>query len=173
VTASRDAKVHIWDADSGNELRSFSNIGFGLMSAVFSPDGERIATLGSSVSVWDLKAGKATRTFGRGVIGLEVEFSPNGRKIMAASMYKEIDIWPILSLPELINESRQSIQRCLTQNERRIAFLDPEPPTWCIEMEKWPYQTQDWKDWLQFRRVGANPPLPGTTEWHPWIAAHH
>jgi hypothetical protein len=27
----------------------------------------------------------------------------------------------------------------------------------CIEMEKWPYATQDWKDWLQFKRANAKP----------------
>jgi hypothetical protein len=27
-------------------------------------------------------------------------------------------------------------------------------------MEKWPYHTQSWKDWLAAKRAGKNPPLP-------------
>jgi hypothetical protein len=52
-----------------------------------------------------------------------------------------------------------------------MALGVPEPPAWCIEMEKWPYDTQDWKDWLQFKRAHADPPLPDTPEWKEWRAA--
>jgi hypothetical protein len=52
-------------------------------------------------------------------------------------------------------------------------LLNFEPPAWCIEMKKWPYQTQDWKGWLRFKRANANPPLPGTPEWEPWRAARN
>jgi hypothetical protein len=52
------------------------------------------------------------------------------------------------------------------------AFLDAEPPTWCIEMGKWPYHTQDWKVWLTYKRANASPPLPDTVEWQAWVAAH-
>jgi hypothetical protein len=55
----------------------------------------------------------------------------------------------------------------------REAFASfAQPPVWCIEMEKWPYHTQDWKDWLKFKRANANPPLPDTAEWQPFLAAH-
>jgi hypothetical protein len=45
------------------------------------------------------------------------------------------------------------------------------PPTWCIETEKYPYDTQSWKEWLTFKRTNANPPLPDTDEWKDWLAA--
>jgi len=38
--------------------------------------------------------------------------------------------------------------------------LPPEPPDWCIEMEKWPYGTPAWKQWLTDKRAGKTPPLP-------------
>jgi len=47
---------------------------------------------------------------------------------------------------------------CMTQEQRVAAFLNPDPPIWCIEMEKWPYQTQEWKSWLRNKR--ANTALP-------------
>jgi hypothetical protein len=40
----------------------------------------------------------------------------------------------------------------------------------CIEMGKWPYHTEDWKIWLKSNRTGANPPLPDTPQWQPWLA---
>ena len=39
-------------------------------------------------------------------------------------------------------------------------FLPPEPPLWCVELEKWPYHTDAWKRWLSDTRAGKNPPLP-------------
>jgi hypothetical protein len=29
----------------------------------------------------------------------------------------------------------------------------------CIKMEKWPYNTPEWKQWLSDARAGKNPPL--------------
>jgi hypothetical protein len=45
-------------------------------------------------------------------------------------------------------------------NSARMRSFPPSPPPWCIAMGKWPYHTQDWKDWLKYRRVNLNPPLP-------------
>src|SRR5262249_18667869 len=49
---------------------------------------------------------------------------------------------------DLVDEAKQVSPRCLERSQRLEAFLDPEPPAWCIETGKWPYHTQDWKDWL-------------------------
>ena len=39
-------------------------------------------------------------------------------------------------------------------------FLEKEPPDWCIESDKWPYQSQAWKDWLRKKRAHVKRPLP-------------
>ena len=39
-------------------------------------------------------------------------------------------------------------------------FLRPEPPAWCIEMEKRPYATAEWKQWLADKHAGKDLPLP-------------
>jgi hypothetical protein len=36
----------------------------------------------------------------------------------------------------------------MTPAQRKAFFVPPEPPAWCIEMEKWPYDTPEWKQWL-------------------------
>ena len=48
----------------------------------------------------------------------------------------------------------------LLDAERKVFFLPPEPPAWCVEMAKWPYGTPAWKQWLADKRAGRNPPLP-------------
>jgi hypothetical protein len=53
-----------------------------------------------------------------------------------------------------------AVPRCLTAAQRNQFFLPPEPPLWCIEREKWPYHTSEWKQWLSDTRAGKNPPLP-------------
>ena len=60
----------------------------------------------------------------------------------------------------LVSAAKADIPRCLTLAQRKAFFLPPEPPAWCIEMEKWPYDTPEWKQWLADTRAGKNPPLP-------------
>jgi hypothetical protein len=50
----------------------------------------------------------------------------------------------------------------VTQAQRKQFFQPPEPPAWCIEMEKWPYHTAEWKQWLADTRAGKTVPLPNT-----------
>jgi hypothetical protein len=50
--------------------------------------------------------------------------------------------------------------RALTVTQRRSFFLNPEPPVWCIEMEKWPYHTPAWKQWLADKRAGKQVEMP-------------
>jgi hypothetical protein len=51
--------------------------------------------------------------------------------------------------------------RCLSAEQRAASyFLPAQPPAWCIEMAKWPYQTAAWKTWLADLRAGKNPALP-------------
>jgi hypothetical protein len=74
-------------------------------------------------------------------------------------------VWRVFpTTRELIEDAKRIVPRCLTRAQRVAASLDPTPPSWCIELEKWPYDTQDWKNWLKHRRAGANPPLPDTAK---------
>ena len=99
-------------------------------------------------------------------------FSRDGHHLLAASG-NIARIWRLFeSNQEEIDEGKRLVSRCLSGKERQAAFLDPEPPMWCIEMEKWPYATQDWKDWLPFKRANADPPFPDAPEWQSWRASH-
>jgi hypothetical protein len=141
---------------------------------VFSPNGQRVlsASADKTARLWEL-AGRAQvgilEGYNSGV--WSAAFSPSGQKAVTAS--ETAQIWSVFqTTQQLINESKRTVSRCLTSVERQMYFLDPEPPAWCIEMEKPPYATQDWKDWLRYKRSNENPPFPGTPEWQPWLGTH-
>ena len=91
---------------------------------------------------------------------LSAAFSPDGKRIVTASEDKTTRRWEIFAnTQELVSSAKEAVPRCLTSAQRNAFFLPPEPPLWCIEQEKWPYDTDVWK-WLRDSRAGKQPPLP-------------
>jgi WD40 repeat protein len=89
------------------------------------------------------------------------EFSPDGKRIITASRDGTARLWDTPSdVQALMAEAKATVPRCLTLAQRKAFFLRPDPPAWCIEMEKWPYDTPEWKQWLADKRAGKNSPLP-------------
>src|ERR1700722_6182043 len=186
VTASADKTSRIWDAESGEVIAVLQDDDW-VGRAPFSPDGRRVVTVFSAevtvsaagavttqsnaVRIWDAESGKVIAVLERSEYPFRsAAFSPDGRRVLTGDGDWIARIWRVFPwTQELIDEAKRVAPRCLTRTERAKAFLDPKPPTWCIEMEKWPYQSQDWKDWLKFKRANANPPLPDTPEWKKWI----
>jgi hypothetical protein len=91
-----------------------------------------------------------------------VAFSPDGNRIAAASFDDTARL--LRNLPggtdEIVAVAKAASPRCLTTEQRRQFFLPAEPPTWCIEQEKWPYDTSAWKQWLSDSRTNKGLPLP-------------
>ena len=52
------------------------------------------------------------------------------------------------------------LPRCLSVEERRVLLGDPEPPDWCIELRKPPFDTARWKQWLADRTAGRHTAMP-------------
>jgi WD40 repeat protein len=172
LTASADGLVRIWDTGSGRLLTNFpaSDDGsVGIHDAVYSPDEKRIvtATEDGSVRVWEVATGKQ---IGEIVAANSDDmwtaaYNPSGDRIVTASADETARIWQALGPQQLVNHAKAVVPRCLTPAERRTFFLAPQPPRWCIEMAKWPFQTDAWKEWLrnydawlQKHPAGQSPP---------------
>ena len=72
-------------------------------------------------------------------------------------------LWQVLpTLEELRSYARTRVPECLSPEKRRQLGLEPDPPRWCIELGKQPYDTAAWKQWLADKAAGKAPPLPSS-----------
>ena len=127
-------------------------------------DGTRIVTasLDKTARIWDAASGKPIGELTGHQDGVGgAAFSPDGARIVTASQDGTARLWAVFhDTQALVSAAKTAIPRCLRLEERKTFFLPPEPPAWCIEMEKWPYATPTWKQWLADKRAGKNPPMP-------------
>jgi Tol biopolymer transport system component len=136
-------------------------------SAAFSPDGKRIVTasVDKTVRLWDAESGKQVGqpfTSHRDAVS-SVAYSPDGKRIVIAFSDETAESLRILpgGTEEIVAVAKAASPRCLTAEQRRRFFLPAEPPAWCIEQEKWPYDTLVWKQWLgSDTRKDKGLPLP-------------
>lgn len=168
VTASQDHTAQIWNADTGATIEVLRGHVAMLLSASMSPDGRFVVSSAydNTVRLWDAATGAEMAVLD-GLAAtdftslLKPVFSPDGHIVAAPGSQNDVRLWRLFPTTQaLVDATKDSIPRCLTQNERRLAFLDPEPPDWCIEREKWPYATRAWKDWLADKRAGKKPQMP-------------
>jgi len=90
--SGRDSTIKIWDAASGELIRSIQSNAIGVS---FSPDGSRIVgrnTSENSVKIWNTSNGNEIRTLEHTERLMSVTYSPDGRQILTAS-YDGIRIW--------------------------------------------------------------------------------
>ena len=86
ATANRSVKL--WDADSGQLLRTLRGHTSGVSCVAYSPDGKQLASgsFEDMARLWDLRSGRTLRTLGgdRSVVD-RVAFTPDGRALAIAS----------------------------------------------------------------------------------------
>jgi WD40 repeat protein len=88
--------VIVWDASSGDELRSFVRASAGEIA--LSPDGQSLLSASSQgVKLLDLATGREVRTFKGGAIGFAVAFSPDGGSMVSANADHTLKLWDLTS----------------------------------------------------------------------------
>jgi len=96
VSVSRDETLKLWDAETGEELRTFTgHTGF-VRGVSFSPDGRRIVSGGHdhTLKQWDAETGVELRTLkGHTAPVSSVCFSPDGRRIVSGSIDHTLKLW--------------------------------------------------------------------------------
>jgi WD40 repeat protein len=147
VTASGDNTARIWDAATGKTMAVLSGHSDRVYSAAFSSQGDRIVTASAdeTVRVWDAEAIKTIAVLaGHSGPVWSAVFSPDGERILTASDDTTARIWRIFPTTQaLVDRSKILVPRCLMPEQRENAFLDRQPPAWCIEQKKWPDQPLD------------------------------
>jgi WD40 repeat protein len=177
-TIEAGRSVTAWDLGSGARLRSFEGHTGTIRSLRIAEDGRRLLTASDdgSARVWDIESGvEVARLEGGSGAVLEARFWPDGR-IAAAFADGTIRLWPHAGdVQDVVEQAKQRMSRCLTPAQRRRAFLDPAPPTWCLtgpgrehetDPARWlprpPYNMPVWERWHRSRQAGEPVALPWT-----------
>jgi WD40 repeat protein/uncharacterized caspase-like protein len=94
VTAGGDRMIKLWDAQTGQEIRSLSGLGE-YATLTISPDGRRLAAGGrdKTIKVWDAATGRLVQTLsGHETEVRQIAFSHDGRWL-ASSGETELKLW--------------------------------------------------------------------------------
>ncbi|MGB0507424.1 MAG: TIR domain-containing protein [Pikeienuella sp.] len=158
------------------EIRSVNNW---LERPVFSADEQFItADVDGKLRVWDVQTGAKivehkidARGFAPIVFGKA--FVDDGRALVGWTWDGPVK-WDLSPDPQSVVQSVQDkTPRCLSRSQRKQFFLPAAPPRWCITgpglegendptnwQPKWPYQTDEWRDWLAAVDRGEDVALP-------------
>ena len=97
----REAKtksLRLWDAKSGQPIRTFGDNSHFILAVAFSPDGRQIAagTWDKPIKLWDAATGKLIRTLdGHSDYVTSLAFSPDGTRLVSGSLDKTIKLWRV------------------------------------------------------------------------------
>jgi WD40 repeat protein len=166
ITTSADNKARLWTVETGKQSAVLAGHADSIWSGAFSPDGQHVITSSAdnTARLWSVETGKPSAVLdGHNAVVWGAAFSPDGESVVTAGADNTARIWRVFPTRQsLVDRSKEVVPRCLTQDQRTKGFLEWPPPAWCIESEKWPYHTADWKEWLRNKRSGTNPSAPDT-----------
>jgi len=100
ASASKDATVRLWDADTGEPIGApLTGHGDLVVSVAFSPDGHRLASASkdATVRLWDADAGQPIGNPLTGHTGgvRGVAFSPDGHRFASTGMDGTVRLWDV------------------------------------------------------------------------------
>ena len=145
---------------------------------VFSSDETLLAAnMEDRIAVLDLATGRAITELkmdfrGYAPLTFGKKFTEGGDALIAWS-WDGPTRFPLMRSAQAVVEAAQDrLPRCLSPGQRKLFYLPPEPPRWCITgpglgealadrwMPKYPYDDPKWRDWQVGRDAGQNLPLP-------------
>jgi WD40 repeat protein len=163
LTGSSDKTARVWDSQTGAELLRIKGHTDAINGIAATPDGARILTSSSdkTARVWDSQTGaELLRIKGHTDAIKGIAATPDGARIVTGSQDATARLWDLAQLrpppaqhkvtPQtrqaLIDHAKAVVPRCLMIDQRGDFLLRPQPPGWCIDMGKYPYDTEQWKD---------------------------
>jgi WD40 repeat protein len=124
LTASADTTARVWDARTGQLLKSLRGHQRSITSAEFSPDGKSVLTSSDdkTARIWDVESGIELEVLaGHGGKVLNAQFSHDGETIVTASDDGTARLWPcrVCQVPkDLAHMAETWVDRPLTDVER-------------------------------------------------------
>jgi hypothetical protein len=93
---NKPGEVKVWDAHTGQHVRTLKGHTGDVLSVCFSPDGKRLASASwdKTVKVWDAASGQQIHTLkGHTEPVSSVCFSPDGKRLASASRDQTVKVW--------------------------------------------------------------------------------
>jgi WD40 repeat protein len=93
AASGKDRTLRLWDVATGKNASTIQEENDG--DILFSPDGETVAFLNASATLWDIKTGKKLAALDDGD-SIQKEccaFSPDGKRLAAATAADEVQLW--------------------------------------------------------------------------------
>ena len=107
ATPTDRARIYVFDAATGKQVREFSSVRFVPAQIAYSPDGKWLAAgdWNGVVTMWDAAAGKQVREFPghRGQV-TSLAFSADGKRLASGSIDTTVLIWDVT---EVIGRDKQ------------------------------------------------------------------
>lgn len=113
VSAHAFNKIHIWDANTGENLTILDNGTDSLRSVAWSPDGTKIASGGDdrTIRIWNANTGEVLKILTINENNIRRIFStiwsPNGTKIASGSEDENVRIWDVSDLAQIGGKRRR------------------------------------------------------------------
>jgi hypothetical protein len=95
AAACEDARVYLWDAETGERALTYEGHWGEVNAVAWSPDSTRLASVAEDAQVWEAATGRrlVTYTGHTGQEALSVAWSPDGRRIATGSADKTVHVW--------------------------------------------------------------------------------
>jgi Tol biopolymer transport system component len=117
ATASGDKTVKLWNAETGQLIRTFTGHTGTVFSVAFNPNGMRLASgsLDETVKLWNAETGQEIRTItGHSGNIISITFSPDGTRLASGSLDKTVKLW---------NAETGQVIRTMTGHSSNVHFV--------------------------------------------------
>ena len=136
-----DQAVHLWDAETGDELRQLDGSSGRVWGLAYTPDGRHVFSAGGATAIlWDAQAGREVRRFpgSREPIMTAAVF-PDGLRAVTGGMDRVVRLWDLETGQEIhrfLGHPREVTWAALSPDGRLLLTSDfhgPELRLWDVE----------------------------------------